>query len=97
MPFAYYARLTRAAVETLKDYPWVNGEIRGDQIVTRPYVNIGFAVATFCQDSIKLLNGCGLDITKPVTFEHAADMVEPLLFDQPHFRQPFGEAADLFD
>ena len=33
-----------AAVETLRDYPWINGEIRGDQIVTRNYVNLGFAV-----------------------------------------------------
>ena len=31
-------------VETLREYPWVNGEIRGDQIVTRNYVNLGFAV-----------------------------------------------------
>jgi 2-oxoglutarate dehydrogenase E2 component (dihydrolipoamide succinyltransferase) len=28
----------------LLQYPWINGEIRGDQIVTRPYVNLGFAV-----------------------------------------------------
>jgi 2-oxoglutarate dehydrogenase E2 component (dihydrolipoamide succinyltransferase) len=40
----YLAFVSRAAVETLKDYPWVNGEIRGDQIVTRPFVNLGFAV-----------------------------------------------------
>jgi pyruvate dehydrogenase E2 component (dihydrolipoyllysine-residue acetyltransferase) len=40
----YLAFVARAAVETLKDYPWVNGEIRGDQIVTRPFVNLGFAV-----------------------------------------------------
>jgi len=40
----YLSFVARAAVETLKDYPWVNGEIRGDQIVTRPYVNLGFAV-----------------------------------------------------
>jgi 2-oxoglutarate dehydrogenase E2 component (dihydrolipoamide succinyltransferase) len=40
----YLAFVARAAVETLKEYPWVNGEIRGDQIVTRGYVNIGFAV-----------------------------------------------------
>ena len=40
----YLAFVARAAVETLKDYPWVNGEIRGDQIVTRSFVNIGFAV-----------------------------------------------------
>ena len=36
--------VARAAIETLRDYPWVNGEIRGDQIVTRNYVNLGFAV-----------------------------------------------------
>ncbi len=40
----YLAFVARAAVETLKEYPWVNGEIRGDQIVTRGYVNLGFAV-----------------------------------------------------
>jgi pyruvate dehydrogenase E2 component (dihydrolipoamide acetyltransferase) len=40
----YLAFVARAAVETLREYPWVNGEIRGDQIVTRPYVNLGFAV-----------------------------------------------------
>jgi pyruvate dehydrogenase E2 component (dihydrolipoamide acetyltransferase) len=40
----YLAFVARAAVETLKDYPWVNGEIRGDQIVTRSFVNLGFAV-----------------------------------------------------
>jgi pyruvate dehydrogenase E2 component (dihydrolipoamide acetyltransferase) len=33
-----------AVAETLKDYPWVNGEIRGDKIVTRRFVNLGFAV-----------------------------------------------------
>jgi pyruvate/2-oxoglutarate dehydrogenase complex dihydrolipoamide acyltransferase (E2) component len=40
----YLAFVARAAVETLKEYPWVNGEIRDDQIVTRGYVNLGFAV-----------------------------------------------------
>jgi len=40
----YLAFVARAVVETLKDYPWVNGEIRGDRIVTRSYVNLGFAV-----------------------------------------------------
>ena len=40
----YLAFVARAAVETLKEYPWVNGEIRGDQIVTHGYVNLGFAV-----------------------------------------------------
>jgi len=40
----YLAFVARAAVETLKDYPWINGEIRGDKIVTRQSVNLGFAV-----------------------------------------------------
>jgi 2-oxoglutarate dehydrogenase E2 component (dihydrolipoamide succinyltransferase) len=40
----YLAFVARAAVETLRDYPWINGEIRGDQIVTKKFVNIGFAV-----------------------------------------------------
>jgi 2-oxoglutarate dehydrogenase E2 component (dihydrolipoamide succinyltransferase) len=40
----YLAFVARAAVETLKDYPWVNGELRGEQIVTHPWINIGFAV-----------------------------------------------------
>jgi pyruvate dehydrogenase E2 component (dihydrolipoamide acetyltransferase) len=40
----YLAFVARAAVETLKDYPWINGELRGDAIVTRNYVNLGFAV-----------------------------------------------------
>jgi len=40
----YLAFVARAVVETIKDYPWINGEIRGEQIVTRGYVNLGFAV-----------------------------------------------------
>jgi pyruvate dehydrogenase E2 component (dihydrolipoamide acetyltransferase) len=40
----YLAFIARATVETLRDYPWVNGEIRGDQIVTKSFVNLGFAV-----------------------------------------------------
>jgi pyruvate dehydrogenase E2 component (dihydrolipoamide acetyltransferase) len=40
----YLIFVARAVVETLKDYPWVNGELRGDKIVTRNYVNLGFAV-----------------------------------------------------
>jgi pyruvate dehydrogenase E2 component (dihydrolipoamide acetyltransferase) len=40
----YLAFIARAAVETLRDYPWVNGELRGDQIVTKNFVNLGFAV-----------------------------------------------------
>jgi pyruvate dehydrogenase E2 component (dihydrolipoamide acetyltransferase) len=40
----YLSFVARATVETLRDYPWINGEIRGEQIVTRNYVNLGFAV-----------------------------------------------------
>jgi pyruvate dehydrogenase E2 component (dihydrolipoyllysine-residue acetyltransferase) len=40
----YLSFVARAVVETLKDYPWINGEIRGDSIVTRQFVNLAFAV-----------------------------------------------------
>jgi 2-oxoglutarate dehydrogenase E2 component (dihydrolipoamide succinyltransferase) len=40
----YLSFVARAAVETLREYPWINGELRGEQIVTRNYVNLGFAV-----------------------------------------------------
>jgi pyruvate dehydrogenase E2 component (dihydrolipoamide acetyltransferase) len=40
----YLAFIARATTETLRDYPWINGELRGDKIVTRNYVNLGFAV-----------------------------------------------------
>jgi pyruvate dehydrogenase E2 component (dihydrolipoamide acetyltransferase) len=40
----YLVFVARAAIETLREYPWINGELRGDQIVTRNYVNLGFAV-----------------------------------------------------
>jgi pyruvate dehydrogenase E2 component (dihydrolipoamide acetyltransferase) len=40
----YLIFVARAAAETLREYPWINGELRGDQIVTRSYVNLGFAV-----------------------------------------------------
>jgi pyruvate dehydrogenase E2 component (dihydrolipoamide acetyltransferase) len=40
----YLAFIARAVTETLREYPWVNGELRGEKIVTRSYVNLGFAV-----------------------------------------------------
>jgi pyruvate dehydrogenase E2 component (dihydrolipoamide acetyltransferase) len=40
----YLAFVARAAVDTIRDYPWINGELRGDKIVTRNFVNLGFAV-----------------------------------------------------
>ena len=41
----YLAFIAHATVETLRDYPWINAEIRGETIVTRPWVNLGIAVA----------------------------------------------------
>jgi len=40
----YLAFVARATVLTLRDYPYVNGELRGESIVTRNYVNLGIAV-----------------------------------------------------
>jgi 2-oxoglutarate dehydrogenase E2 component (dihydrolipoamide succinyltransferase) len=40
----YLAFIAKATVETLREYPYVNGEIRGESIVTRNYVNLGIAV-----------------------------------------------------
>jgi pyruvate/2-oxoglutarate dehydrogenase complex dihydrolipoamide acyltransferase (E2) component len=41
----YLAFIARATVDTILDYPWINGELRGQSIVTRPFVNLGIAVA----------------------------------------------------
>ena len=41
----YLAFIAHATVETIKDYPWLNAEIRGEKIVTRAWVNLGIAVA----------------------------------------------------
>ena len=40
----YLAFVARAVVQTLPQHPYVNGELRGDQIVTRSFVNLGIAV-----------------------------------------------------
>jgi pyruvate/2-oxoglutarate dehydrogenase complex dihydrolipoamide acyltransferase (E2) component len=40
----YLAFVAKAAVETLRDFPYVNAELRGDSIVTRSFVNLGIAV-----------------------------------------------------
>jgi 2-oxoglutarate dehydrogenase E2 component (dihydrolipoamide succinyltransferase) len=40
----YLAFVAKASVETLREYPYVNAEIRGDSIVTRNFVNLGIAV-----------------------------------------------------
>jgi 2-oxoglutarate dehydrogenase E2 component (dihydrolipoamide succinyltransferase) len=41
----YLAFIGKATVETLRSWPWLNGEIRGETIVTRTFVNLGIAVA----------------------------------------------------
>ena len=40
----YLIFVARAVTETLPEYPWINGELRGDKIITRNYINLGFAV-----------------------------------------------------
>jgi len=41
----YLAFVARVTIETLRDWPWVNAELRGESIVTHNFVNLGFAVA----------------------------------------------------
>jgi len=41
----YLAFIARATIEAIRNWPWVNGEIRGEQIVVKQFVNIGVAVA----------------------------------------------------
>ena len=41
----YLAFIARATVDALRNWPWVNAELRGESIVTKGFVNLGFAVA----------------------------------------------------
>jgi len=41
----YLAFIARATIEAIRNWPWVNGEIRGEQIVVKQFVNLGVAVA----------------------------------------------------
>ena len=41
----YLAFIARATVAAITNWPWVNGEIRGDTIVQKQFVNLGIAVA----------------------------------------------------
>src|SRR5207247_9243864 len=41
----YLAFIARATIEAIKNWPWVNAEIRGEQIVVKKYINLGIAVA----------------------------------------------------
>jgi 2-oxoglutarate dehydrogenase E2 component (dihydrolipoamide succinyltransferase) len=40
----YLAFIARAVVQTMPNHPYVNGELRGDSIVTRNFINLGIAV-----------------------------------------------------
>ena len=41
----YLAFIARATIEAIRNWPWVNGELRGEQIVVKQFVNLGVAVA----------------------------------------------------
>jgi 2-oxoglutarate dehydrogenase E2 component (dihydrolipoamide succinyltransferase) len=41
----YLAFIARATIEAIKNWLWVNAEIRGEQTVIKHYVNLGIAVA----------------------------------------------------
>jgi len=41
----YLSFIARATIEAIKNWPWVNAEIRGEQIVIKKYINLGIAVA----------------------------------------------------
>ncbi len=74
----YLAFIARATVETLRDYPYVNAELRGDSIVTRNFVNLGIAV--------ELADGKGLIV--PVAEERRdAEPARPREGDRRHREQ----------
>jgi len=41
----YLGFVARATVEALRNWPWLNGEVRGEEVVTRGFVNLSIAVA----------------------------------------------------
>src|SRR5919197_730774 len=41
----YLAFIARATIEAIKNWPWVNAEVRGEQMVIKHFVNLGIAVA----------------------------------------------------
>ena len=41
----YLPFIARATVDAIGKWPWMNAEVRGDQIVAKHYVNLGIAVA----------------------------------------------------
>lgn len=45
LKLSYLPFIARAAIDALRSWPWLNGELSGDTIITRNYVNLGIAVA----------------------------------------------------
>ncbi|HZR90981.1 MAG TPA: dihydrolipoamide acetyltransferase family protein [Gaiellaceae bacterium] len=41
----YLAFVARATIEAIRNWPWMNAEVRGESIVVKQYVNLGIAVA----------------------------------------------------
>jgi pyruvate dehydrogenase E2 component (dihydrolipoamide acetyltransferase) len=41
----YLAFIARATVDAIRDWPWVNAEVRGESIVAKRQINLGIAVA----------------------------------------------------
>ncbi len=41
----YLAFIARATVDAIRDWPWVNAEIRGESFVQKQHINLGIAVA----------------------------------------------------
>jgi pyruvate dehydrogenase E2 component (dihydrolipoamide acetyltransferase) len=41
----YLAFISRATIEAISKWPWMNAELRGDSIVVKSYINLGIAVA----------------------------------------------------
>jgi len=41
----YLAFIARATVDAIRDWPWVNAEIRGESFVAKQHINLGIAVA----------------------------------------------------
>jgi len=41
----YLAFISRATIDAISKWPWMNAELRGDSIVVKSYINLGIAVA----------------------------------------------------
>lgn len=44
-PLTYMAIITKEVVETIKEFPYINSSVDGDNVIVKHYINIGMAVA----------------------------------------------------